>query len=162
MVTKIPTVKQVAWISIFPQLIVLGILIFIWYQFNKQDFYLFGAGTYMILSHILKYVIPKDHRNGMRKLKTEDFENAIPDFEKSFEYFKNNNWIDKYRFLVLLSSSRITYKEMALNNIAFCYGQIGHGEKSKEYYERTLSKFPDSILAKVGLRFLNSTNKIKK
>ena len=60
---------------------------------------------------------------------------------------------------MLLSSSRITYKEMALNNIAFCYGQIWHCDKSREYYERTLNEYPDSGMAKAGLRFLNPTSK---
>ena len=115
----------------------------------------------MVLSYVLRTLIPKDHRNGMKKVKTEDFRNAIPDFEKSYDYFQKNDWIDKYRFLVLLSSSRISYKEMALNNIAFCYGQIGQGEKSREYYERTLKEYPDSGIAKAGLRLLNSTNEDK-
>ena len=48
---------------------------------------------------------------------------------------------------------------MALNNIAFCYGQLGDGEKAKEYYERTLNEFPDSGIARAGLRLLNSANK---
>ena len=159
MSSKTPTVKQVAWISIIPQLIVMGLLIFIWYQFNQKDFIIYGAGSYLILSYILRSSIPKDHRVGMKKVKTENFESAIPDFEKSYEFFKKHGWIDKYRFLVLLSSSRITYKEMALNNIAFCYGQIGQGDKSREYYERTLKEYPDSGMAKAGLRLLNSTSK---
>ncbi len=45
---------------------------------------------------------------------------------------------------------------MALNNIAFCYGQMGNGEKSREYYEKILQEFPGSGLAKTALRFLNS------
>ena len=48
------------------------------------------------------------------------------------EFFKRYNWIDKYRFVVLLSLSRISYTEMALANIAFCHGQLGEGGKSKE------------------------------
>ena len=50
----------------------------------------------------------------------------------------------------------MSYKEMALNNIGFCYSQIGQGKVSKEYYERTLKEFPDSGIAKVALRLLNS------
>jgi hypothetical protein len=44
---------------------------------------------------------------------------------------------------------------MALNNIAFCYGQLGNGNLSKEYYQKTLDEFPESGLAKAALRLLN-------
>jgi len=50
---------------------------------------------------------------------------------------------------------------MALNNIAFCYGQIGQGSKAIEYYERTLKEYPDSGIAKAGLNFLNSVKENK-
>ncbi len=92
----------------------------------------------------------------MVKVKQEQFEEAILNFERSYEFFKENDWLDKYRFLTLLSSGKMSYKEMALNNIAFCYGQIGNGKLSKEYFQRTLDEFPESGMAKVGLRFLNS------
>jgi len=47
---------------------------------------------------------------------------------------------------------------MALNNIAFCYGQLGEVEKAKEYYEKILKDYPENGLAKVGLRLLSSVN----
>ena len=55
----------------------------------------------------------------------------------------------------------MTYQEMALANIAFCYGQAGKGEKSKEYYTRTLKEFPDNGLAKASLKMLNSVENKK-
>ena len=94
----------------------------------------------------------------MKKVKNGDFKEAISDFMKSYEFFDKNNWIDKYRFLTLLSSSKMSYKEMALNNIAFCFSQIGNGVKAKEFYEKTLKEFPESGLAKAGLNMMNSIN----
>ena len=156
MSSKIPTVRQIAWISIIPQLLVMGLIMLVWYQFEKSNFILYGAITYLLISQILRRTISREHRKGMVKVKLEQFEEAIPFFKKSYEFFKENDWIDKYRFLTLLSSGRMTYKEMALNNIAFCYGQIGNGKLSKEFYQRTLDEFPESGMAKVGLRLLNS------
>ena len=156
MSSKIPTVRSIAWISIVPQLIVMGLIILGWYQFDKSNFILYGVLTYLLVSQILRRNISKEHRKGMVKVKQEIFSEAIPNFKLSYEYFKQNDWIDKYRFLTLLSSGRMSYKEMALNNIAFCYGQIGNGKLSKEYYQRTLDEFPESGMAKVGLRLLNS------
>ncbi|MFN0204053.1 MAG: tetratricopeptide repeat protein [Bacteroidia bacterium] len=156
MSSNIPTVKQVAWISIVPQLAVMALIMLIWYQFEKANFVAYGALTYLLISQVLRRTIPNEHRKGMTKVRREQFEEAIPHFENSYEFFKKHDWIDKYRFLTLLSSGKMSYKEMALNNIAFCYGQIGNGKTSKAYYERTLKEFPESGIAKAGLRLLNS------
>lgn len=156
MSSKIPTVKQVNWMSIIPHLIIMGIIIFLWYLINPEKAFLFGALTYLLISLTLRNLIPKEHRKGIKKTKAEKFEEAILDFEKSYTFFKKHEWIDKYRFITLFSSSKMSYQEMALANIGFCYSQIGNGRKSKEFYERTLLEFPDSGLAKSALKMLNS------
>ena len=156
MASTTPIIRQIAWLSIIPQMIVMGLLMLLWYQFNQQDFLVYGAVTYWIISFILRSLIPKNHRSGMNKVKVGNYESAIADFEKSYDFFDKNQWIDKYKFLLLLSYSKISYKEMALNNIAFCYGQIGEGDKSKAFYERTLKEYPESGIAKAGLNLINA------
>ena len=156
MSSKVPIVRQSNWFSVIPHLIIMGIIIFIWFQFNPQNAFLFGAITYLLISFSMRNLIPSDHRNGIKKNKLGKFEEAILDFEKSYEFFKKYEWIDKYRFIVLLSSSNFSYREMALANIGFCYSQIGKGRKSKEYYQRTLDEFPESVLAKSALKMINS------
>jgi tetratricopeptide (TPR) repeat protein len=159
MSSNVPTVKQVAWISIVPQLLVAILLIFFWSQFDVNEPLIFGALTYIAISYSLRTLVPRDQRNGMRLVKQEKFADAISYFEKSYDFFDRNRWLDKYRYLALLNSSKMSYREMALNNIAFCYSQIGEGDKSKLYYERTLEEFPDSGMAKAALRFLDAVNK---
>lgn len=154
--SKIPIIRQIAWISIIPQLAFMGLIIFVWHLVYPENAFLYGAATYLTISYSLRSFIAKDHKNGMKNVKLGKFGEAIPYFEKSYGFFKQNSWIDKYRFLTLLSSSRISYKEMALNNIAFSYGQSGNGEKTKEYYERALREFPESEIAKSALRLINS------
>ncbi|TKG91987.1 hypothetical protein EYV94_20460 [Puteibacter caeruleilacunae] len=156
MSSNAPVVKQVAWISLIPQLSIMGLITLIWYQYDHELFILYGAVSYLIVSYILRTTIPLHQRKGMHKLKTGNFEVAIREFEKSYAFFKEHEWLDKYRFLILLNSSRISFKEMALNNIAYCYGQIGEGAKAKHYYERTLNEFPESGLAQAGLRMIKA------
>jgi tetratricopeptide (TPR) repeat protein len=98
----------------------------------------------------------------MKNVHKGNFSEAISNFEKSYEFFKKYHWLDKFRYLFLLSSSKISYKEMALCNIAFCYGQIGNGEKLEHYYNLTLKEFPDSFLAKSALNVINSIKIIDK
>lgn len=156
MSSKIPTIRQIAWISLIPQLIFLGILILIYYLFRIQDYVLCGVVTYLLLSMLLKLVIAKDQRRGMRYLKSGMYEDAIEYFEKSHDFFSKYDWIDKYRFITLLSLSRICFKEMALVNIGYCYVQMSDRTKAESYYRKALAEFPDSEIAKSTLAFLSN------
>lgn len=152
--SKTPTIRQIYWISVIPHLIIMGLLILFFYQHNPETAFMFGSGTYLIMSFGLRYFVPRSHRIGMKMVNQQKFLDAITYFESSYDFFGRNNWIDKFRFVTLLSSSKTSYKEMALNNIAFCYAQAGNGLKSREYYEKTLSEFPNSGMAKAGLNLL--------
>jgi tetratricopeptide (TPR) repeat protein len=157
-VANTPTIRQVSWLSIIPQFIVIGLLIYLYHLANVVEPFIFGALTYYILAFILRNLIAKNHRQGVRLTRRQKFAEAIPYFEKSVEFFSKNGWVDKYRFLTLLSSSKMTYKEMGLCNIAFSYSQIGNGSRAKEYYEQALSAYPDNGLAMAGLNMLKSVD----
>ncbi|WP_152425279.1 tetratricopeptide repeat protein [Nafulsella turpanensis] len=135
-------------------------VIYLWFLTGTGDPLIFGAATYLGVSFMLRTLVPSDHRKGMSLIRKEKYNEAINYFEKSYSFFKQNDWVDKYRYLTLLSSTRLSYKEMALNNIAFCYGQVGDGGKAREYYEKTLNEFPESGIAKAGLRLLNAASNI--
>lgn len=155
MASNPPIIKQVAWISLIPQIAFIFILISTYHQFGFKEAGLYGALTYLFLSMILRYFIPKSHREGIKFTKTSQFEKAIPEYEKSYEFFSKNDWIDKYRFLTLMSSSKMNYREMALCNIAFCYSQIGNKAKTIEFYKKTLAEFPENELAQNALKTLD-------
>ena len=157
MASNVPTIRQVAWISLIPQLLLIGLFIYIFKLLRFNEPFIFGALTYSVLAFGLRNFVAKDHRQGMKLVKQQKFDEAIPVFEKSFAFFTINAWVDKYRFLTLLSSSKMTYKEMGLCNIAFCFGQTGNGQKAIEYYEQTLKEFPDNGLAIAGLNMLKSS-----
>lgn len=154
MKSKVPTIRQIAWISTIPHLTIMGIIILVFYQFYPNDAFVLGAVTYLLISNGLRTLIPRFHRKAIGLVRQQKFEEAISLYEKSYAFFTRNNWIDKYRYVTLLSSSKMSYTEMALNNIAFCYSQIGDGINSKKYYEKTLFEFPDSGIARAGLNVL--------
>ena len=151
MASNIPIIRQISWISFIPQIALVIFLIFIYSLLNLKDPALYGILTYSIISVSLKYFLIKSHTNGMKLVKLSKFEEAISKFENSYLYFTQNNWIDKYRFITLLSASKISYKEMALCNIAFCYSQIGNVKKVIEFYKKTLVDYPESKIAQTGL-----------
>ena len=153
-----PIIRQTAWISLVPQLIVMGLLIYGFHllRFSTPSAFIYGALAYLTLSSSLRKWLKKHHKEGMRLVKEQDFENAILSFEKSVAFFTRNTWIDKYRFLTMLDSSQISYKEMGLTNIAFCYYRMGDTEMAKAHYEGLLSEFPESKLANASLTMLNT------
>lgn len=156
MAANVPVVRQVALVSLVPQLLLMGLLIYGCYLFGLEDPFTRGTLIYLILSFILRLGVPKAHRQGMKLIKQQKFAEAIPCFESSVAFFARHPWVDKYRFLTLLSSSKMSHREMALCNIAFCYSQLGKGAKAQQYYETILAEYPENGLAQAGLNMLNS------
>jgi tetratricopeptide (TPR) repeat protein len=159
MASDVPVIKQVAWVSIVPQVLVMGIIVAACYAAGVAEPFLYGPLIYLIISYLLRNYVAKAHRQGIDLVKRKDFRAAIPCFEASYHYFTQKPWVDKYRYFTLLSSSRMTYREMALCNIAFCYSQLGDGEKAVRYYEQVLADYPANGLAQAGLKMLESTKK---
>jgi tetratricopeptide (TPR) repeat protein len=156
MSSKKPIVRQTAWVSLLPHLILLALLMYVFSLFI-QSFnmaVLSASASYLVISFTLRYTIPRNHRRGIVLFKADKYPQAIEEYKKSYEFFRKHAWIDKYRFITLLSSSRISYTEMALNNIAYCYAQTGNAELAKQYYQKTLDLFPDSALAKSALNMI--------
>jgi tetratricopeptide (TPR) repeat protein len=160
MASKQPIVKQIDWISIIPQLCVMGVIFAVVYRIKAPYPIITGALIYLALSISLRHILPAAHRRGIALFKKQDYKTAIPEFQKSYDFFFRHQWIDHLRYLVLLSSSRIGYREMSLLNIAYCYGQIGEGAKSRQYYEKTLTEFPKSEIAKAALKMFESAERI--
>ena len=162
MASNVPFVRQISWISLIPHFLTMLILITLFKYFETPYPYALASAFYLLLTYGIRYILTKDHIKGIKLVKSNKFNEAIPCFEKSYQFFSRNSWIDKYRYVTLFSASKMSYKEMALCNIAFCYSQINEGLKAIEYYEKTLQEYPENGLAKAGLKMLNSALLIEK
>ncbi len=156
MASGIPVIRQINWFAIILHLCVfIGLVVF--FQFLEVGApSLLALAAYLLLAYLLRFFLAKYHRYGMLFIKRNEFEAAIPYFEESYAYFRQKPWLDRYRAIFLLSSSRISYKEMALVNIAYCYSQLGNGPQAKAYYEKALQEYPESGIAKAGLNMLQA------
>ena len=159
MASGTPVIRQINWIALAFQLCIFVALVFLFQALNVGAPSLSAIAAYLVLVYFLRFFLAKDHRYGMMFLKREDFESAILHFGNSYEYFQEKPWLDRFRAVFLLSSSRISYKEMALVNIAYCYSQLGNGAQAKTYYQQALREFPDSGIAKAGLNAINAGEK---
>jgi tetratricopeptide (TPR) repeat protein len=158
---KIPVVRQINWLSVVPQLTFMGLVILIYYLLNIKEPLVWGCLTYLILSYGSRAIFAKNHNKGMKLSRAQNFTEAIKYYEKSAEFFKNNKWIDQYRCITLFSAAKMSYREMALINIAFCYSQIGNGSKAVEFYKKALTEYPDSIMGKTALNMFDSAQDIE-
>ncbi len=157
-----PVIREIAWISMIPQLFFM-LLLFLFYKLiGCENFLLWGAITYLLISFSLRRFIPNYHRKGIKLSAKGNFVEAIQQYENSVEFFTKYSWIDKYRYITLLSSSKMGYREMGLCNIAFCYGQLGDIEQTKKYYQIVVDEFPENGIAPSALRMLNAleSNKV--
>lgn len=158
MAAEVPLIRQVAWISLVPQLLFMGLLIGGCYVLGAAEPFIIGSLLYLLLSRALRTAVPRFHRQGIHLVRQQKFAEAIPLFERSLAFFAKYSWVDRYRFLTLLSSSKLSYREMGLCNIAFCYTQVGEGQVAKQRYEHILKEYPSNVLASLGLTMLNSVN----
>ncbi len=154
MAKGVPTFRSIAWVSLIPQMLIVVLIIYIYSIFNFSETILFGCLTYLIISYSLRTYVMRDFRKGMKLCKTHQFKKAIPYFEKTIDFLKERKWLDKYRYILLLSSSKMSYREMSLCNIAFCYSQIGEAQQAKAYYENVLMEFPDNVIATAALKMI--------
>jgi tetratricopeptide (TPR) repeat protein len=130
------------------------------YLAGVESFIVVGAAAYLVISFGLRRFIPRDHRIGIALFRRGSFADALEHFQRSYEFFTRRRWLDDWRFITLFSSSRVSYREMALLNVAYCYGQIGDGARSKEYYERVTQEFPGSRVAEAALRMFEAAKTI--
>lgn len=156
MASSQPIIRQIAWMSLLPQMVLMSFMCLAAYAITPDNFLISGVLAYLLLSFCLRNIIALHQRAGIRLFKRQQYKEAIPLFEKSYDFFSRNRWIDDWRFITLLSSSRISYREMALLNIAFCNTQIGDGIAARKTYEKVLSEFPTSGIAQAALRLMDA------
>ena len=157
--SKAPIIRTYAWRSALPQLVLLGLIMALVYLLTDLSIDAtigIGALIYLAYSLSIRALVAKAHKAGIRRVKAGDFAEAIPHFQESYTFFSQHAWLDRFRYLLLGSSSKASYKEMALLNIAFCYSQLGKGEQCRAYYEQAVTEFPDSVVAKAALNMARS------
>ena len=155
-IKKSRTIRRVAWVSLFPQVGIMLIIFLIFNIMGVRNPLVSFLVTYTLLSVGLRTLIPRDHREGIDLVGKKQFTAAIAKFEESYRFFEQYKWVDQYRYVTMLNSSAISFQEMSLCNIAYCYTQLGNHVHARNYYERALSEFPESELAAAGLKYIDS------
>ena len=156
MSNSVPIIRQVSLPALFFQFAFIGLIVFVLDYFKWKEPFLFGAIFYSLTAIVLRKIIASDHRRGVKLAKMKKFEEAIPYLEKSTDFFMKHPLIDRFRFITMLSSGAMTYREMSMVNMAFAYSQIGKGQKAMELYRQVLAVYPNNGLATSALKMLES------
>lgn len=154
-----PVVRPVSVGAMMISLTILFLAMGLGYWAFQQEGVLAGGILFLGYAIFSRHVITGDQRTGMRLVRQQRFAEAIPCFQRSFEFFERNAWLDNYRAVVLLTPAAMCYREMALANIAFCHSQIGNGAEARRYYETCLERYPNCGLARAALRMMDSAAK---
>src|SRR5688572_26463427 len=112
MASGTPIIRQINWLAIGLHLCIFVALVYLFQFLQMGAPSLMAIAAYLVLAYFLRFFLAKYHRYGMMFLKRNEFETAISYFEASYAYFQEKPWLDRFRAFFLLSSSRISYKEM--------------------------------------------------
>jgi tetratricopeptide (TPR) repeat protein len=153
---SVPIINQTSWKhQIFP-LVALIALIIGMSRLDESYGFFWGITLYFMYSYGVRWLLTNAHRRGISLMSAEHFPEAITAFQESVEFIIRHPWIDKYRWVVLLSPSSMSYHEMGLANIAFSYAQLGDGKIARHFYQECLKVNPKSVLAKCSLKMLDA------
>ena len=160
MPSSVPVVREIAWISVVPHLLVMACLMYASYEILTPDrlaaSVAVGAGIYLVYSQVCRRLVTRRIRRGLRFLKQQDFPAAIAEYEKAYEFFSRHSWLDRFRYITVLSSSAYSYREIALCSMAFAYAQMGDGTNAVKLYQRAVQEFPDCAVARTSLKALEA------
>ena len=147
-----PVIHQIAWVSLILQLVIVGVFIGAAEYFGVPKPILAATLAYIVLAALIRLLLTSHHRRGMHYARQGRLELAILDFQKSYEFFHRHAWLDEMRYIFLLSTSRVSYREMGLLNLAYCDLWADRGEDAVRTYLRTIEEFPHSGLAWTGIK----------
>lgn len=144
MASRIPVIRNTNYFYFIPQIAILIVIVSILYYSGSEHYLIIGLSLYFLISIYLKVLIPKWHRKGIFYLRKGNLQNAILAFQKSYEFFQRNLWVDQYRAFTLFSTSQFSYSEMALMNIIWCFEQLGDKKNASKYHKLLKNKYPDN------------------
>ena len=153
-----PTVRErTTWASVLHLGVLAGLYVVVSYATGSgRSAMFFAPAIYLVWSIGSRYILPRAHRRGVQLTRQRRWPEAQSQFESSYDFFSRHAWIDQFRFLTMLSASRVSYREMALLNIATCQLQQKQVAEAKATYRLILEEFPGSPMAESALETIET------
>ncbi len=120
-----------------------------------------GYVFFYILRRVPQYILLKHHIRGLKLMKANAWEDAAHAFNDSIAYFQKNRWVDDYRALTLFNSSKMSFLETDMNNIAACQLYMANVNAAEAAYRAVLDEFPENPLAQAALHNIETIKKAR-
>lgn len=163
MTGKQPVIRSTSWRMVVPQIVIMIVLVVLVAVVLKPQppvlAVTLGAGIYLLYSYGSRWLLLKPHKQGLRLAFAGEYHAAIASHEASLRFFERHPWIDRFRAITLMTPSAFSYTEMALMNIAYCYGQLGDIQAAQAFYQQTLNLYPDNEVAAAALNFIDAAGR---
>jgi len=161
----LPSVKKIAWPVVVLHLLFQVVLIFSFWSLcfpgNLILAAICGAGAYLGYSRLSKIIVLRRLRQAMRFFRAGMYREAVEQSQSMYEFLNRHSWIDRYRYVLLLSETAIPYRTIALCNIAYGYWMLNDNPKSLEYYRKTVESYPSFEAFKEALKTVEAAHHSK-
>ena len=147
-----PLINYVSWKLVLTQLVAAAVLIllarFLLPVRDLVDAFIVGGAVYVTYSFGSRFFIASANRHGLKAVARQDYAKALEYFQRSYAFFTEHEWLDRYRSITLMSPSMWSYREMALMNILTVHVRKKDFAAAKEACRRVLEEFPDNQIAR--------------
>jgi len=158
-VSNSPIIRPISWLATLPQFVALALAVLVGIYFSPADWVLgmvLGTAAYLLYSFGSRLLLARHHSAGISLSQQGRYPDAISRYQRSLEFFDRYPWIDRYRSLVMMAPSALSYREMALINMGACSNQIGDYEQARAYYAECLTRYPGNTLATAVLHQMDA------
>jgi len=109
-----------------------------------------GASVLLLYVLLTRLIFTGDHQLALWHQTHQEYELAIPRLEASLAYFERHPWLDRLRFVLMLSPTGYRYRELALLGLGHCNAQLGRLE-ARDHYQACLRLNPRNTAARAAL-----------
>lgn len=161
MSSKLRVIPKVSWLMMIPILaIITGFVLAASAMFDVL-YGLVGGLVPVVLAQVLRRTVVRQQYLAVKLMNKDMYKQALPYCEKALAFIERHPWVDRYRWVALMSPTKVSYREMAMSNLAGCYMQVGEAKKAIELWEKMQQEFPGSEFAARALRFVESMKKME-
>lgn len=101
-----------------------------------------GAAVFMIYRILVREVLCRDHRAGVRLTRSGDFRGGLAAFQKSEQLWARHPTLDRMRWLLLGSSGPYPFRILGLYNQAYCLSRLNRVREAMDVVKRVLELDP--------------------
>lgn len=160
-----PLINYISWKSVLPPLLVATVLIllakFLFPVRDLAEAFIIGGGVFVAYTFGARHFIASANRKGLKAVARKDYDAAIEHFNRSYAFFSEHEWLDRFRSITLMSSSLWSYREMALMNILTANVRKKDFAAASEACRRVLEEFPENQIVRSTYEMLTHGGSVR-